>query len=168
MISIVRCLGYASGALLLLAGAVGSEAVQAVTWEKDANRARHEAAATGKPLLVDFYAPWCPQCRELKERTFVDARVSALLKKVVCLRLDVDSKPPLAKQLKVSGLPRVLLLPANGGKPLMDLQGFRSAQAFEQELRRALRTAPRKENRAGAESKANRGVPVSAKPPGGT
>jgi thioredoxin-like negative regulator of GroEL len=117
---------------------VASAAFGQVKWESSLEGARKAAARAGKPVLVDFAATWCGPCRMMEEETFANAAVRELLGRMVCVRIDVDRQPALAAQYEVSGIPRILLLPAAGGQPLMDLQGFRDAKGFAQELRHAL------------------------------
>jgi thioredoxin-like negative regulator of GroEL len=107
-------------------------------WETNFETARREAAQSGRPLLVDFYATWCGPCRMMEEQTFSDPAVKQLLARVVCVRLDVDRRPPLATEFEVESIPRVLLLRPEGGRPLLDLQGFRDAASFAQDLGQAL------------------------------
>jgi thioredoxin-like negative regulator of GroEL len=74
----------------------------------------------------------------MEEETFSDPKIKALLERAILVRLDVDKKPPQAATYGVESIPRLILLPAGGGRPLMDTMGFMDAEQLAQELRPAL------------------------------
>lgn len=49
----------------------------------------HIKAATGKTVMLDFYADWCVACKEFEQFTFSDPRVQKSLANVVLLQVDV-------------------------------------------------------------------------------
>ncbi|MET0334444.1 MAG: protein-disulfide reductase DsbD, partial [Rhizobacter sp.] len=45
--------------------------------------------ASGKPVMIDFYADWCVACKELEKFTFTDAAVKQKMAGLTLLRADV-------------------------------------------------------------------------------
>ncbi len=112
--------------LLPRAGATAPVEPAAKTWlEQDLEGALRQAKAEHKLVLVDVYAEWCAQCKELDEKTWPDAAVRAwIAKNAVAVRIDTDKqRPDLAKSLEIRSYPTVILLDAEG-KELRRLLGF--------------------------------------------
>lgn len=95
--------------------------------------------ATGKPVMLDFYADWCSSCKEFEKYTFSDPMVQAALANTVLLQADVTSANEqdleLMKKLQVLGLPTILFFDASGQElPALRVSGFMSASDFQQHL----------------------------------
>ena len=88
-----------------------------LTWfEDDFDAASAEAAASGKPILIDMYADWCGPCVPLGEQYFTSEEMRPVLSRFVLLRLDVDN-PDIAlyaQQYNVSAIPCVVIAEADG------------------------------------------------------
>lgn len=67
------------------------------------------AEAQGSRILF-FYAPWCPQCRQLDE----DIKSSSLPKGVTILKTDYDSNQELRQKYGVTLQTTLVKLDANG------------------------------------------------------
>jgi thioredoxin 1 len=85
-----------------------------IPWRKDLARARSEAVAAGKPVLVYFTATWCGPCQSMKRQTWTDPRVEAALGKVIPVKIDVDEQPNVARDFNVDGIPRLQLIRPDG------------------------------------------------------
>ena len=75
-----------------------------------------QSRASGKPVLVDFSAIWCPVCRAMHE-AFADTRVRDVIEHgYVLARVDYDSDgaPAFMQKYDVTGFPSLLVLNGEG------------------------------------------------------
>ncbi len=80
--------------------------MSAVTLTKD--NFKNEALASEKPVLIDFWAPWCGPCRRLSP--VVDEIAVELAGKVKIGKVNVDEEPELAAQFRVMSIPMLAVL----------------------------------------------------------
>ncbi len=123
--------------------AVRFERVRSVA-ELDARVA--QAAAAGRPVLLDFYADWCVSCKEMEKLTFPDTKVRARLSNVVLLQADVTANnaddKALLKRFGLFGPPGIILFGADGRERPVRVIGYQSANRFLESLERAFGKAP--------------------------
>jgi thioredoxin 1 len=80
-----------------------------------------------KPVVVDFWAPWCGPCKAV---TPVLEKIATETEKVVFVKLNIDDNPAAASRFDVLSIPTVILF--DGGEPKETLVGARPAgTAFE-------------------------------------
>ena len=99
----------------------------------DAALARAEA--TGRFVMLDFYADWCVSCKEMEDRTFRDPRVLAALGKVRLLRADVTANDAadqaLMRRVGIFGPPAILFFgPDRVERRRYRTVGFKDAEDF--------------------------------------
>ncbi|MEP9349958.1 thioredoxin family protein [Xanthobacter sp. KR7-225] len=58
------------------------------------------AKATGKPVLVDVFAPWCPTCRAQRP-ILLELRKDPKFKDLIILEVDFDTQKEALRALKV-------------------------------------------------------------------
>ena len=66
-----------------------------------------EVLQSEKPVLLDFWAPWCGPCRELVPS--VDA-LAEELSEVKVAKVNVDEERELAKKYRVFSIPTVVVI----------------------------------------------------------
>ncbi|MBB3016342.1 protein-disulfide reductase DsbD [Cupriavidus alkaliphilus] len=139
-LSVARTGGEGAGG----AQALRFERVRSVA-ELDARVA--QAAAAGKPVLLDFYADWCVSCKEMERMTFVDPRVRARLSEIVLLQADVTANnaddKALLKRFGLFGPPGIILFGPDGRERPVRVIGYQSANRFLESLERAFGTRTR-------------------------
>jgi thioredoxin:protein disulfide reductase len=100
------------------------------------------AKASGKTVMLDFYADWCVSCKEMEKYTFTDSGVQAALGNTVLLRADVtkndDLDQALLQHLGILGPPTIAFYDAGGTEQRpYRVVGYMKAGAFTEVLRKA-------------------------------
>ena len=102
------------------------------------------AAGGGRPIIIDFTAAWCVNCKEIEHDVFDNPAVApALASRFVTLRADLtDFNSPanvaVEKQYGFGSLPTIVILDPSGKeiKPLR-VTGRLDVQEFQRRLRLA-------------------------------
>jgi len=119
--------GYRMVILLVCAGVAaiwyfGSRpAPSAVAWVDDHQDALRQAEASGRLVLLEFGADWCPPCQKMNQNVFSDPEFAAELAKwVVPLRIDLSDRPPspsvgeVVRQYEVAAIPTFIVVDTTG------------------------------------------------------
>ena len=72
-----------------------------------------EILSEGKPLVIDFWAPWCGPCRMVSP--IIDELAAEYEGKVVIGKCDVDENGDMAADFGIRSIPTLLFVPMQGG-----------------------------------------------------
>ena len=88
-----------------------------------------EVIASDKPVLVDFWATWCPPCR--MQSPIVD-ELAEERTDITVGKVNVDEQPGLAEKFDVQNIPTLIIF--KGGKAVKVLVGLRSKEQLMAEF----------------------------------
>jgi thioredoxin 1 len=72
-----------------------------------------EVLKSTKPVLVDFFAEWCPPCKAMAPALELVSKEMAATVKIV--KIDVDASPATTQKYNIQAMPTMIMF--KGGKP---------------------------------------------------
>jgi len=85
-----------------------------------------EVLKSEKPVLVDFWAPWCMPCKIIAPA--VEELAEEMKGKIKVVKLNVDDSPEIATGLSVMNIPTLLFF--KDGKEVARMIGVNSKEAI--------------------------------------
>ena len=98
---------------------------------------QREISESGLPVVVDFYADWCPPCKIVSP--ILESLSSEYAGRVRFAKVSVDDEPELASRFSIMSIPTVVFFAH--GKAVDAVIGAVSSAAYKKKVEEALRSA---------------------------
>jgi len=105
-------------------------------WGHDFDAAVAEGERAGRPVVAAFHSHGCPPCAAMDRYVLRSPAVKEILRTFEPVQVDAASRPDLLQRFDIAGTPTYVVI-APGGRPVAQVSGYYSAEAFAEFLARA-------------------------------
>jgi thioredoxin 1 len=95
----------------------------------------NEIKNSSKPVLIDFFAEWCPPCKMLSP--VLEKLEGEFKDRVIFAKVNVDACPQTAQKFGINPIPTVILL--KGGQAAANFVGLRPEEEIRSWLENSLK-----------------------------
>ncbi len=104
-----------------------------IPWRTSVRTASAAAAPMNKPMLIEFWATWCPPCNVMDQQVYPNPMVKEAMTKVLPVRIDVDKQQAVARQYEIAAMPTLIFADSYGNE-LFRFSGNVSVETMTQLL----------------------------------
>ncbi|MCE5200381.1 MAG: thioredoxin family protein [Armatimonadota bacterium] len=116
----------------------GSAESNSINWQQDCDRAFDYAQSAKMPVMINFYANWCGQCKRMDRNTYPNPGVVTLSRQFVCVKVDSDKNRDLVRKFNVIGYPTIIFLDSIS-REANRVSGYREIEWFLRDMKKALK-----------------------------
>jgi thioredoxin 1 len=94
-----------------------------------------EVAQSAKPVLIDFWAPWCAPCRMIAP--IIEALADEMADQIKVGKVNVDEQREIATKFNIMSIPTLAMI--RGNAVIMQLVGLKTKDALKREIEAKLK-----------------------------